>query len=342
MSNELPLVCICIPTYNAAITIRETLASILAQTYANLVIHVSDNASTDGTLSVIESMTDSRVTIHRHVENVGGEGNFNRCIQLAEGKYTAIYHADDVYEPNIVASQVEFLEAHPNAGAVFTEANIIDAMGYITGEILLPKGIAQQGGLYDFDTMFKAVLRHSNFFICPSFMVPTQIYKQEINCWRGELFGSSSDLDVWFRILQRHPIGHIPDRLLRYRICLNQFSAKIRSETERAAIFKVLDHYLKLDRVKAVIDSTDLLLYKWLERRDRVMRGVNLFLLDRPEETMRLLSDIYSQDTLKAAFKSKRGLFVLIVGVYMKMLIVMGLNGFGKASLNYIKQVAHK
>lgn len=61
MSSDLPLVCICIPTYNAEATIRETLASILGQTYSNLVIHISDNASTDGTLMVVESMRDSRV-----------------------------------------------------------------------------------------------------------------------------------------------------------------------------------------------------------------------------------------------------------------------------------------
>ena len=80
MSNPIPLVCICIPTYNVAATVRETLESILAQTYKNIVVHISDNASTDGTLDVIESITDSRITIHRHAVNVGGEGNFNRYV----------------------------------------------------------------------------------------------------------------------------------------------------------------------------------------------------------------------------------------------------------------------
>jgi succinyl-CoA synthetase alpha subunit len=59
-----PLVCICIPTYNAAGTIRESLESILTQTYRNIVVHVSDNCSTDDTLNVVASMADDRVTIH--------------------------------------------------------------------------------------------------------------------------------------------------------------------------------------------------------------------------------------------------------------------------------------
>lgn len=342
MLKELPLVCICIPTYNAAQTIRETLASILSQTYANLVIHVSDNASVDGTLQVIESMADPRLIIHRHAENVGGEGNFNRCIQLSEGKYTAIFHADDIYEPEMVAKQVALLEAHGSAGAVFTEASLIDEAGNRIGQIQLPHGIASNGGLYDFKTMFKAVLRHSNFFICPSFMVRTQIYRQEIKTWRGTAFGSSADLDVWLRILQNHPLGHLPEPLMRYRISSNQFTARIRLETERALIFKVLDYYLDQPWVKVMLDAQDYLNRKWLERRDRMMRALNLFLIDRPRESGLLLSDIYSRDALKAASQSKRGLLVLIVGTYVRLLVTLRLNRIGKATLNYMKQVTRR
>lgn len=342
MRDDLPLVCICIPTYNAGATIRETLESILAQTYPNLVVHVSDNASTDDTLKVIEAMADSRITIHRHEVNVGGEGNFNRCIQLAEGKYTAIFHADDIYEPDMVAKQVSFLEAHPEVGAVFTEASLIDGKGNRIGEMALPKDIACQGGLYDFETMFKAVLCHGNIFICPSFMVRTQIYQQEIKIWRGELFGSSADLDVWLRILQSHPIGHLPERLIRYRISNNQFSARVRLETAQAAFFKCIDYYLEQDQVKVMLNSNNLLNYKWYERRDRVIRALNLFLMDSPQEAGQLLNDIFSLDALRAAFRSKRGLLVLIVGVYVRLLVTMGLNKIGKASLAYMKQATSR
>ena len=131
MNDWSPLVCICIPTYNAEKTIRETLVSVVNQRYSNLIILVVDNASTDGTLAVVETFSDPRISIHRNEVNVGGEGNFNRCIQLARGKYTAIYHADDVYEPQMVERQVAFLEANPDAGVVFTAASLIDDNGKI-------------------------------------------------------------------------------------------------------------------------------------------------------------------------------------------------------------------
>lgn len=339
MNTDLPLVCICVPTYNAAGTVRETLESILAQTYPRLVIHVSDNASTDETLKIIESIGDRRITIHRHDENVGGEGNFNRCINYAEGKYTAIFHADDLYRPEIVARQVAFLESHPDAGAVFAEATLIDEVGAIIGEIRLPKHIDSPNGLYGFPQIFKAVLRHANFFICPSAMVHTQVYQEEIKCWRGELFNTSADLDLWFRILQLHPVGFLRERLMCYRYSNSQWSARVRMETDRADFFLVISHYLAQKSVCALIDATDLRNFRRLERRDRVVRACNLFITGNPDKANDLVHDAFSLDTFEAAFDSKRGAFVLLAGLYIKLLVLLRLNKIGKISLLYMKQI---
>lgn len=341
-TRELPLVCICIPTYNAAVTVRETLVSILRQTYTNLVVHISDNASTDNTLQVIESIADPRVTIHRHNENVGGEANFNRCIQLAEGKYTAIFHADDIYEPDMVAKQVAFLEANLVAGAVFTEASTIDEMSRRIGEIRLPLDVVTQDGLYDFATMFKAVLRHSNFFICSCVMARTQVYQEEIKSWRGDLYKSSADLDVWFRILQRHSVGYLPEALLQYRISSAQFSALVRQRTERADFFYVTDYYLAQEEVRAILSKEDLRNIGRLERRDRVMRAVNLLNSSRSSEIRELLHDIGSRDALRAAVTTKRGFFVLVLSLYVMLLVTLGFEKVGKAVLNYMKRVFRK
>jgi glycosyltransferase involved in cell wall biosynthesis len=342
MYNEGSLVCICIPTYNAVNTIRDTLDSVLAQTHSNLIVHISDNASTDETLKIVGSVSDQRIRIHRQESNIGAEANFSRCIQLAEGKYTAIFHADDIYEPDMVEKQVAFLEKYSDAGAVFTEASLIDEVGAKIGEIRLPKRVESANGLYDFATMFKAVMQYSNFFICPSFMVRTQIYKQEIKVWRGELFGSGADLDVWLRILQNHPIGHLPERLMRYRISNKQFSARVRLETERAIIFKIIDYYLEQDGVRGMLNSDDFFNYKSLERRDKLGRAVNLFLIDRPQEAKQLLNSTLTWDAFKASCQSRRGLLVLLGNVYLKSLIAMHLYRIGKKSLDYIKQVTNR
>ena len=341
-NDEPPLVCICVPTYNAASTVRETLESILNQTYPNLIVHISDNASNDDTVEIIQSMADPRVVIHRHAENVGGEGNFNRCIQIAEGKYTAIFHADDIYEPDMVTKQVAFLEANLEAGAVFTEASTIDERGNKIGEIRLPKDIKYKNGLFDFTTMFKAVLRHYNFFICPSVMVRTHVYQQEIKSWQGDIFKSSADLDLWLRILQHHSVGYLQERLMRYRISNNQFSARVRLGTERADFFLVIDHYLAQELVRGILVATDLKNYRWLDRRDRVMRAVNLFITGYSKHAKELIHDIFSWDALIAALKTKRGAFALLIGMYVNFLVLLRLNKLGQLSLSYMKHVIRK
>lgn len=287
-------------------------------------------------------MGDPRVIVHRKENNVGAEGNFNECIRLAEGKYTAIFHADDLYEPQMVERQVAFLEAHPEAAAVFTEARLVDEHGEIFGQINFPEELKCAGQAHDFDTVFKAVLRHSNFFVCPSAMVRTEVYQQEIRSWRGDLFKSSADLDVWLRIALQHKVGLLSQYLMRYRISASQFSAKVRLQTERPDFFLVIDHYLKLPTVSALLDGSDHENYARLDRRDRVMRAVNWVIAGNPGNARPLLEDICSKRALVAAISTKRGLGVLMAGIYLKLILLLNLQKLGQISLARLKRTLRK
>lgn len=342
MSNASPLVCICIPTYNAAATIRETLASILAQTYANLVIHVSDNASTDETLAIVESMGDPRVSIHRHEKNIGGEGNFTRCIQMATGKYTAIFHADDLYGADMVEKQVAFLESHPEAGAVFTEAEMVDERSKKIGEITFPGDLVSLGDQVSFADIFKSVLRYSNFLICPSAMLRTDIYLNEITVWRGDTFGTGADLDVWLRVARRHSIGIMPERLMRYRISATQGTQALRERTTRGDFFRVIDHYLAEGSIKGMLTPRDLNNYSRLERTDKAVRATNLFLRERYGEAGILCREILVPDALSAAFESRRGLVTLLLAAGIGFCTTLGLNAPGRFLLHNIRLLLRK
>jgi glycosyltransferase involved in cell wall biosynthesis len=342
MCDGSPLVCICIPTYNAEKTIRETLTSVVNQGYRNLNILIVDNASTDNTLAVVETFSDPRISIHRNEVNVGGEGNFNRCIQLAQGKYTAIYHADDVYEPQMVARQVAFLEAYAEAGAVFTEASLIDDNGKIIGDLGLPKSLVSMDHLYDFKTIFKSVLQYSNFLICPSVMARTDVYQQDIKKWRGNEFRTSADLDVWLRIARRYAIGIIPERLMRYRISLAQYSAQLRSRIDRSDFFLVMDDYLAQAEVQALLSSKDWLNFRRLERTDRIVRAVNLYLLGREQEALALSARSVDADAFRAAIANRRGLMTLIAVIFLRIFIFLHLPVIGKYFFRSMKRFARK
>jgi glycosyltransferase involved in cell wall biosynthesis len=338
--GDLPLVCICVPTYNSAGTVRESLESILDQTYGNLVIHVSDNASTDDTLKVIESMADPRINIHRQEVNTGAEKNFTRCIQLATGKYAAIFHADDIYEPNMVTKQVEFLENSADVGAVFTEAIMIDEQGVpfgVTGSVPGRKrGVARIG----FAELLRVMLLHHNFLVCPSVMVRTEIYKDEIKEWGSGLFRSASDVDTWLRLASRRLIAVLDERLMRYRFSTAQFSHKNRNRTERLDFFLVMDHYLARSDVRSFITRNDLRHYGWLERHERVARAMILFGLGRISESRDLLSGVLCWDAVLAAVSTRRGFVTLAGFALLRALIPFGASSSGIAIVKAAKKLS--
>ena len=343
MNNRSPLACICLPTYNAESTIAETLQSLIVQTYTNILIKVVDNASTDNTLSVVGIFTDPRISIYRGVSNIGGEGNFNRCIDLATGEYTAIFHADDIYEPTMIARQVAEFEARPEVGAVFAEATLIDESGKPIGAVARPRELRGESHVYNFQEIFKATLRHSNFLMCPSAMLRTRIYRDEIKRFRAELFGSSADLDVWLRVLEGHLISILPDRLLQYRITVTQGSHALgRRRTTRSDFFRVIDYYLEKQNVRSVLSDGDLRNKECLERTDRIVCASNIFLQDRSGEVLALCEGAFSRSALLAAFRNRRGLQTLVLAAYLKFVIFLSLVSPGKALLSWIKHFSRR
>lgn len=334
--KNLPLVCICIPTYNAAATIAETLKSILAQTYGNFVVHISDNASTDNTLKVIETIVDKRVTIHKYTENVGAEGNFTRCIDLATGKYTAIFHSDDIYEPDMVIKQVAYLEVNLDVGSVFTQAVTIDEQGVPFGFIGGVPGSSSKVTCLNFSQLLKTMLLHHNFLVCPSVMVRTVIYKDVIKAWGSSIFKSASDVDTWLRLARFQSIAVISEKLMRYRISRAQYSHLNRNRTERADFFLVTDYYLALTDVRSFITRDDLRHYGWLERHERVALAFNLFGLERVVEAKQLLKGFCCWDATRAAISSRRGLVTLFGGMLLFLLMLFGTS---RTVLSFVKTI---
>ena len=96
------LVCICIPTYNSEKTIKTTVLSLLNQSYKNIIIKIIDNDSNDKTLNLISSIKDKRLKIIRSNRKISIHENHNKCIKYSEGKYTGIFHSDDIYHKDII------------------------------------------------------------------------------------------------------------------------------------------------------------------------------------------------------------------------------------------------
>ncbi len=98
------LISICIPTYNRASYLRETLESILPQLGPDLEVVVSDNGSTDGTEEIIRQYQSRNPAIRyfRNDSNEGFDRNILRCVERADGEYVWFFGSDDVLKEGVV------------------------------------------------------------------------------------------------------------------------------------------------------------------------------------------------------------------------------------------------
>lgn len=131
MLNSQPLVSIGMPVYNGAKYIRQALDSLLAQTYGNCEVHISDNASTDDTEQICRSYLarEDRVRYHRNPRNIGGEKNWLRVLELASGEYFMWAAHDDYWSPNYAETLLECLRASPGAILAAGKTLYVDAEG---------------------------------------------------------------------------------------------------------------------------------------------------------------------------------------------------------------------
>lgn len=119
-----PLVSIGIPTYNRAESLKKALDSAINQTYQNLEIIISDNASTDETKEICEDYQrkDNRIKYLRQVENAGSIANFNIVLKEATGKYFMWLADDDWIDLNFIEECLSFLNNHNDYALVSGKA----------------------------------------------------------------------------------------------------------------------------------------------------------------------------------------------------------------------------
>ena len=120
-----------IPTFNRAGWLRESIESVLAQTFADFRLIVSDNASDDDTPEVVRSFDDERIHYVRSERNVGPVGNFNRLIALAETEFLVLLPDDDVLYPGHLAATIDVLERFDTVGLVHSAFEFIDAQSRV-------------------------------------------------------------------------------------------------------------------------------------------------------------------------------------------------------------------
>ena len=118
-----------IPAYNHEPFVGAAVQSVLDQSFTDFELIVADDASTDGTLEVIQRFNDPRMTVVPFPTNRGADAVANHCIRSARGDYISPLSSDDVFHPHKLQRQVEYLDAHPEVLAVVAAPDCLDESG---------------------------------------------------------------------------------------------------------------------------------------------------------------------------------------------------------------------
>ncbi len=129
-----PLISVVVPAYNYGRYLDDCIGSLLSQTYRNWELLIVDNGSTDDTPRVLARHTDPRIRKFRIEKNRGPVEAWKLGYGESRGDYFAILPADDMFLPEKLRRQVEFLRAHPDIGAVGTYIQQIDDHGVVRNE----------------------------------------------------------------------------------------------------------------------------------------------------------------------------------------------------------------
>ena len=130
-----PAVSLGLPVFNGERFLAEALDLILAQTFTDFELIISDNASTDRTADICQSYAtrDKRIRYYRNGTNIGAAANFNRTYELARGKYFKWCAHDDLLHAEYLKKCVEAIDADPSAALCNTKIEYIDEFGHVMG-----------------------------------------------------------------------------------------------------------------------------------------------------------------------------------------------------------------
>jgi glycosyltransferase involved in cell wall biosynthesis len=198
-------VSIIVPAYNAELYIKETIDSILAQTYCNYEIIVVDDGSTDNTPVIARQFGDSIRYIRQ--PNQGLSSARNTAIKNARAETIALIDSDDLWEPQFLERMIPFLNLHPEAAGVYCGFQYINSRSEVIGRPSL-KIVPPES--------FHAAMIIEGNWLAPCAVVFRKQLLEDVGLF-DESLHAVEDWDMWIRLSERSPFVGLPEALVKYR-----------------------------------------------------------------------------------------------------------------------------
>jgi glycosyltransferase involved in cell wall biosynthesis len=222
------------PIFNSKPFLKDSIQSILNQTYRNFELLILDDGSSDFPDEIINGFDDSRIKYYREDENKGIVFQLNKGISLSKGKYIARMDADDVSLPDRFEKQIYFFEDPINSKIDILGTNAVkigNEFGVIDFKNYRPKQIS-------FMLNFYCALLH------PTVMMRKSIFDNGLRY--SENYKYAEDYALWRMVDNGKNIAILPNQLLEYRIHKGQTNQDI------GRLQIQLDSCLKVVKLKSV------------------------------------------------------------------------------------------
>jgi glycosyltransferase involved in cell wall biosynthesis len=211
-----PLVSIGIPIHNGAKYLRESVDSVLAQTFSDFELVLIDDVSSDESWTIAEECgrKDPRISAVKNCKRLGLVANFNRCIELTRGRYLCVWHQDDMMARENIQNKVALLDAHPQVGFVHSNCLMVDDQGQILSEHWEPDS-RRDYVCSGREFFLKMIEPGRNYVCCPSVLARRECY-ENLGHFRSELY-FTCDWEMWMRLSLYYDVGCLGAPLVHFR-----------------------------------------------------------------------------------------------------------------------------
>jgi len=196
-------VTIVLPVYNGEKYVAETIQSILKQTFTDYELLIIDDASTDGSKSVISSFTDSRIKYIKNETNLGSIGAPLKGMKMSQSEYIARVDQDDIWLPTKLEKQMLIMDSNPAIGICGTS---IELFGNKMGVRIFP--LTNEHLKVGF--LFFCCMSHPSVVFRKSFLIQTGVTYNED-------YRLADDYKMWIDCIDLTQIYNIPEPLVLYR-----------------------------------------------------------------------------------------------------------------------------
>lgn len=194
-----PAVSVVTPVYNAEEFIRETIDSVLNQTFENFEFLLIDDCSTDSSADIVKKYAekDERVKYIKLKENSGAAVARNTGLENAKGRYIAFIDSDDVWYPEKLEKQLNFMNEN-NEAFTYTKYEHITEDGEVRSTPDFPEKLNYSG------------LLKNTAIACSTVVIDRQV----IGDFRMPLVRKGQDTATWLKILRNHDYAYLVAEVL--------------------------------------------------------------------------------------------------------------------------------